>query len=74
MKMTDKEMEMMEQLEEAREMSEDGSHTIAMGNGEGIVWFFGGVENTDDCINFLRECGYWIVNQFINGQPVGIGV
>ena len=72
--MTDKEMRMMEQLEEARRASEGGYLIIAMGNGEEITWLFGGVETSDECVALLKDLGYWVVNQFIDCQPVGLGI
>ena len=73
-KMADKEMRMMKQLEDARRASESGGLVIAMGNGEEIDWLFGGVENTDECVALLTDLGYWVVNLFIDGKPVGLGI
>lgn len=72
--MTDNEMRMMEDLEEARRESEGGNYTIAMGNGEEIVWLFGNVSNTEECIAIYEDLGYWVVNRFLDGQPVGLGI
>lgn len=74
MKMTEAEKRMLENLEAARSASEGGNHTIAMGNGKEIVWFLERADDSDSCYYPLKACGYWMVNQFIDGQPVGIGI
>lgn len=65
---------MMEDLEDARRASEGGYATIAMGNGDEIIYLFDGVETTDECVAFFKDLGYWVVNRFIDGKPVGLGI
>lgn len=66
------EKRMLEQLDEVRKASEQYSADIvvAYGNGTDIV---ATVERAQDEIKGLKEKGYWLVNRFYKGQPIGFG-
>lgn len=64
--------ELLNQLEKARQKSElyYGAIIDAFANGEEITWEF---EHMYDDIQNLKEKGYWLVNRFYKGQPIGFG-
>lgn len=67
------ELEMLQELENARRFSERNNVTvIAMGNGKNIEWFKEGetVANGQLAKDFFEESGYWVVSIFVNGNRV----
>lgn len=68
----DNKKELLNQLEEARQKSElyYGAIIDAFANGEEITWEF---EHMEECVKHLKQDGYWLVNRFYKGQPIGIG-
>lgn len=66
------EQQMLYELEDVREMSEhtDGL-VVALGNGRTIVGFEA-IEN--EVIERFCNKGYWVVNNFLHGRPMGLGI
>lgn len=63
---------MLRQLEEIRERSEHtDSLVVALGNGKEV---FGFEESETTAIEAYIACGYWVVNNFLNGRPMGLGI
>ena len=59
------EIRMLEKLEEARKVSEDGCTYYAMSNGEKIVW-----TGYLDTKQYLEDMGYFVCSIFQNGHRV----
>lgn len=66
------EKRMLERLEEIRQISKlyDRAIIDVFGNGEEIIWEF---EHFSENVKHLKEKGYWLVNRFHKGQPIGFG-